>query len=140
MLKITPSCRTRNGTFGMIQFQQKEILQFRHFCRKGQFLPKEGISAERSCFCRNWRLIFPKLMGISDKIEAYFCRNTLFRKKQPFSVLSVFLQKKFFLDALLRLSAEREKSSFGRPLVKWVRYGLRCDPVFAPTHLIKGAI
>ena len=66
-------------------FEKSPFLQKYRKYRKRPFLPKELLSAERASFCRNWRQILPKLMGISAESEAYFCRKSPFRQKDALS-------------------------------------------------------
>ena len=104
-------------------FEKSPFLQKYRKYRKRPFLPKELLSAERASFCRNWRQILPKLMGISAKSEAYFCRKSPFRQKDALSAERVLSAERpkvriYFLpiqkDFLLKVSAEIEpKCPFG---------------------------
>ena len=94
------------------------------FLQKGLFLPKEGVSAERSFFLQ-------KLEGYFAEINGHFCRKgsiflqkqllsaetASFCRKSPFRFFRYFCRNKIFWVALFLLSAEREKFSFGRPLL-----------------------
>ena len=104
-------------------FEKSPFLQKYRKYRKRPFLPKELLSAERASFCRNWRQILPKLMGISAESEAYFCRKSPFRQKDALSAERVLSAERpkvriFFLpiqkDFLQKVSAEIEpKGPFG---------------------------
>ena len=64
-------------------------------------------------------------MAISDKCEAYFCRNTLFAERaSPFRLFWYFCRNRIFRDPLFLLSAGMEKFSFGRPLLKIDKFDL----------------